>query len=141
MLTQYAKFNDLVGKTITKVEGAEIGSDEVLISCLDGSKFKMWHVPSCCEWVELADIVGDTADLLGHVLDAREETSEDALAAAAHEGRTPESHTWTFYIIQTNRGAVTLRWLGTSNGYYSEDVSFALVFPANFAPANFALVN
>ena len=117
--------SELIGKELVAVEGLDTESDEVVFRCEDGSAFRMLHNQNCCESVCIDDIVGDVADLIdGTVLDAREESNDEAPRSGYDE-----SWTWTFYIIQTDKGAVTIKWYGTSNGYYSESVDFERLAP------------
>jgi hypothetical protein len=115
-------FAELRGKTIATITGLEVASERVEISCTDGSKFILQHDQDCCETVEVNDVIGDAADLVGSPILAAEEVSS---ADDPHDfvGGYDESHTWTFYKLATINGSVTIRWLGTSNGYYSERVS------------------
>jgi hypothetical protein len=85
----------------------------------------MSHRQDCCESVSLYDVAGgELSDLAGQtVLDAFKTTNRDSDMGVA----TDFSFTWTFYTIRTNTHTLTLRWLGESNGYYSEDVDFELV--------------
>lgn len=123
----YRDFSDIVGKTFLSVEGLNQDSDQITFKFTDGSVYNMWHEQDCCECVTVEGVCGDLDDLIGGVvLEAREDTnSTDTF------GRTgwyvDESFTWTFYTIQTNKGCVNIRWFGSSNGYYSESVSFKLV--------------
>ena len=71
----------------------------------------------CCESVTIVDVVGNISALIGSpLLMADESTSDQANAS--------ESGTWTFYKFATIKGYVDIRWLGESNGYYSESVDF-----------------
>lgn len=120
----------LNGRHIVSVTGLEPGSDRVRIECGDGSEWVMLHVSDCCENVSVEDVIGDVADLQdATVIEARCETSDtDPVDRTPDkDDRYRDSFTWTFYIIQTNKGAVTIRWLGESNGYYSESVDFECV--------------
>lgn len=108
---------DLIGKNIFNIFR---GPDELIFYCSDGDAFKMHHDQDCCETVEIEDISGELEWLIGSPILVAEERSN-------HDNAKPHdeySCTWTFYEIATLKGDVTIRWYGTSNGYYSEKVDF-----------------
>lgn len=114
-------FESLVGQTITKIEGAEEGSESITFYTHSGNIYQMYHCQDCCEQVYLEDVCGDINDLLNStILKASEDTNQDDPPAEGSD----ESYTWTFYNIATFNGHVTFRWFGSSNGYYSEAVDF-----------------
>lgn len=109
----------LIGCTINKIIGQK--GDEIIEFHTDKGNFKMYHRQDCCEDVRLYDVDGDLQDLIGSVvLSATEDANTDDKMGA----KITESFTWTFYTIRTLAASVTFRWLGESNGYYSEDVEF-----------------
>ena len=100
---------------------------EVEFRTTDGEIYVMYHKPDCCEHVRLYDVCGDLGNLLGSpILMAEEVTSHTEVAANQSDWTSFEdvSATWTFYKFATAHGYVTLRWLGESNGNYSEKVDF-----------------
>lgn len=126
-----ANFASLVGVTLTEVlRFKRYDSDVLEFRASDGRVWEMNHHPDCCENVDLDEVIGDLEDLVGTpIVEAREETNRD------NPPRPDYSHTWTFYVLRTNKGSVTLRWLGESNGYYSESVDFDLVSEAQSEPS------
>lgn len=114
-------FKELLGKTIVEIDGANEDSDVIVFLCGDGSKYMMHHEQDCCESVRVNDICGDINCLLNRPLTKAEcVTNSDDPATDEWD----DSWTWTFYHLATLKGYVTIRWYGTSNGYYSESVDF-----------------
>jgi len=113
----------MLGRTIISIDGKE-GAEVLSFTDSEGFKFIFYHRSDCCETVSIEDIVGDLPDLLESPILQAEEVSN-------YKG--PEmpvgSYTWTFYKFATISGSVTIRWLGTSNGYYSEKVHFKVIRP------------
>lgn len=109
----YVELSQIIGLTFDSIEKSD---DEIVFHSEDGRKFRMYHEQDCCEAVYVEDIAGDLNDLMGAPLVRAEERSQDDPDAC-------ESGTWTFYELATIKGSVTIRWYGSSNGYYSESVS------------------
>ncbi|MEK8196241.1 DUF7448 domain-containing protein [Lysinibacillus sp. FSL M8-0134] len=115
-----ASIETLLNKTLSSIE--QVGNDELYFLTTEGDKFKMYHEQDCCESVWLEETIGDLEDLIGSPLLMAEEVIE-----IPPESDNYESVTWTFYKFATIKGYVTLRWVGESNGYYSESVDFRKV--------------
>lgn len=129
---RYTKFEELLGKTIVDIQGADVESEYILFACSDGSRYLMFHEQDCCESVTIEDVCGDIRRLLGNPLTKAEESNsgdDKSLDRGPHGGYYDESHTWTYYHLATVKGYVDIRWYGESNGYYSESVDFAEIPP------------
>jgi hypothetical protein len=115
------EFEDLLGRTLYR---AEADDAELTLYLSDTNYVRFSHHQDCCEHVYIEDICGDLDDLIGSPLLEAEEVSD---YHAGPLGEYEESYTWTFYKFATRKGFVTVRWYGSSNGYYSESVSVDVV--------------
>lgn len=135
----------LIGETLTYVHKTP-DDEEIHFKTAKGDMYKMLHYTDCCESVYVDDVCGDLQDLVGSPILSAEEVSscgdgdnfdhpimkEESLKSLLKQETfldtaDTESVTWTFYKIDTNKGGVVIRWVGSSNGYYSEAVSFEAV--------------
>jgi hypothetical protein len=116
------EFDELKGRCLYRVE--RLGDEELRFYLTESNYVRMYHEQDCCESVYIEDICGDLEDLVGAPLLEAEEVqgyTQDPL----QEGE--ESYTWTFYKFATRKGSVSIRWYGSSNGYYSESVSVDVI--------------
>lgn len=109
-----SNIDQMMGLTFTSVE--KVGDD--LLEFRGERCFRFYHDQNCCENVRIEDIVGDLSDLVGSPLTMADEVSN------VDDSGNYESATWTYYKFATIKGYVTVRWLGESNGYYSESVDY-----------------
>jgi hypothetical protein len=107
----------MLGKTFVRVSGS-VDGDEMLFETATGERFMFAHQQDCCETVRINDIVGDLQDLVGEPILVAEEVK----GATEPDEEHYESYSYTFYKFATRKGYVDVRWLGESNGYYSESV-------------------
>lgn len=111
------QFGELKGKTINKVET----NGDIIVFFTDDGVYVMGHQYNCCESVTIESINGSLLALCGKpLLEASEKASSEL--APPKDPEWDESFTWTFYDLATIDARVQIRWYGTSNGYYSEEV-------------------
>jgi hypothetical protein len=114
-------FADLKNVVLSEIRGATEGSDVIVFVAVDGREWRMYHEQDCCESVYVESVVGNIDDLIGSEILMADESSD------SENNQDYESVTWTFYKLATIKGYVDIRWVGSSNGYYSERVSFSLI--------------
>jgi hypothetical protein len=140
-------FKELVGKTLASVTLSEsMSNDSITFTTDQGEVFRQVYYDDCCANCRIEEIHGDLQDLVGTPIVMAEESSnkepDAALAAIRAQAKAEaeakgdyysdvESETWTFYKIATIKGSVTIRWYGSSNGYYSESTTFERVVAAS----------
>lgn len=112
---------ELLGKTLKKIIVDE-DENEIVFITKDKKTYRFCHLQDCCENVVIEDIAGDLQDLIGSPLTMAEVVSNHS--AIEDDDIWDDSQTWTFYKFATINGYVTIRWYGSSNGYYSEEVNF-----------------
>jgi hypothetical protein len=117
-----------IGATVVSTARSVDSTDDndVFEIVTDRGTIRMHHGQECCESVRISDITGDPADLVGGVIALFEERTEDEPLGEDDLSR------WTFYELRTTKGDITIRWFGSSNGYYgvSVDVDWLPASPA-----------
>ena len=110
----HVSVSDMLGQTFSRV----VSDKDTVTFENDEVRYVLYHNQNCCESVYVEDVCGDLEDLEGWpLLVSREDTNADDPKTC-----DSESYTWTFYNFATYKGFVTIRFLGESNGYYSETV-------------------
>lgn len=116
-MTTYKKLENLDVKFI------DLSDDQIKITTECGKEFLFYHDQSCCENVYIYDNIGDLKVLEGQkLLYVDVDASGDIPSDVTY--RPTDCYTWTNITFRTNKDTVISRWIGESNGYYSEAVDF-----------------
>jgi len=118
------KIDVLLGQTLISATGV-IGGSSITFESMARNRYVLYHEQDCCERVYVEDIVGNLQDLVGNPILRAEEINSEGVDPVRPAGED-DSYTWTFYKLATIKGSVTIRFYGTSNGYYSESVNFGM---------------
>jgi hypothetical protein len=115
--------HQMIGKTFVDVRRI---NDELDFLADDGVTFTffsaVFHDQDCGEDVHIDEVIGDLDDLKDSPMLQAEFVTNRTDPAPLSDTLDNDSHTWTFYKFATINGSVTVRWFGSSNGYYSDTV-------------------
>lgn len=108
------EIDSLVGEVLTHIDTDE-ENNEIMLTTQSGRIIKIYHRQDCCESVDIAGLDGDWQQLVGKVII---EATHDEVESDVEYG----SKTDTTLKFRVNDATVISRWIGESNGYYSESV-------------------
>ena len=112
------KFDVLVGEVLDAVD-IDREKDQILLTTRSGRQFLIYHEQKCCETVEISGQDGSFDKLIGKpIVEARDNAVDTSEEAA-------DSQTTTTLVFRVDDQTVISRWIGDSNGYYSESVDIA----------------
>ena len=120
---------DMLGQTLRIIRIED--NKQTIIFIGEGRVWRMSNNRDDCTdvLVTVEDICGDLDDLIGSPLLMCEKTTHENTKPQEitnfdfeKQRKWDDSFTWTFYKFATIKGSVTIRWYGSSNGYYSEEV-------------------
>jgi hypothetical protein len=126
-IEKLSPLEELLGKTMASV--TRNGDESIDFEAVTGERWQMYYEPDCCASCTIEDVVGDLQDLVGAPIAMAEESTNSDEPLKDPSGYVDESFTWTFYKLATVKGYVTIRWYGSSNGYYSETATFRRISP------------
>lgn len=106
---------NLAGKEVVAVLGGVRDSADAIYLFSDNTYLHVYHEQDCCENVEIVDEESD--DIAGGVV-----ISFELVEGESESGGDIGYMTWSFVKLRTTKGDVWQRWLGESNGYYSQSV-------------------
>ena len=114
MSTNVNVHNEMIGKTFIAVN---ISYYREVMQFVDSDGEMYTFYPICDSNVSIEDITGELTDLIGSPMLMAEYVENETDTSSGNEK-------WTFYKFATLKGYVTIRWYGSSNGWYSTSVQY-----------------
>jgi len=105
------ELSSLVGEILTNID---VSDDTVMLTTKSGRQITLFHSQTCCESVRILSTDGEWRELIGKPL---------MIVEAEIDGSNETergSETETTFTFGVDGATVINRWIGESNGYYSE---------------------
>jgi hypothetical protein len=108
----------LVGEILKTID-VDPEKNKILLTTESGREIMIYHEQDCCESVRIEDTEGNWHELVGKVI---VEATEDAQDGDEGDEWGLSHTTKTALTFKVDGATVISRWIGESNGYYSESV-------------------
>jgi hypothetical protein len=117
---RHVEFSDLVGEVLDAVD-IDKEENQILLTTRSGRRFMVYHEQDCCESVRMVGQDGSFDKLIGKpIIEARDFAVDTGESESDYD-----SQTTTTLVFRVDDQTVISRWIGDSNGYYSESVDIA----------------